>query len=72
MAEMASKNWEAKLDALVQSSGIPVKYDARPRREHYSRGVIHMSPKPRNADAKAEWAHVLLKEMARAQIRREK
>lgn len=66
---MASEDWEAKLDAIVQNSGIPIEHDARPGHEHYSRGVIHMTPRPCGADAKAEWARVLLKELARAHIR---
>ena len=41
---MASEDWEAKLDAIVRNSGIPVEYDARLGHERYSRGVVHMSP----------------------------
>ena len=67
---MASEDWEANLDAIVRNSGIPVEYDARPGHERYSRGVVHMSPKPpRSAEARAVWARVLLKELARAHIR---
>ena len=43
---MAGEDWEAKLDAIVRNSGIPVEYDARPRHERYSRGVAHVSPRP--------------------------
>ena len=66
---MAGEDWEARFDAIVRNSGIPIEYDARPGHERYSRGVVHMSPRPRSADAKAEWARVLLKELARAHIR---
>ena len=44
--EWAGEDWEAKLDAIVRNSGIPVEYDARPGHERYSRGVAHVSPRP--------------------------
>ena len=53
--------WEARLDNLVQGSGVKVVYDARRGRERVARGgAVHMSPKPRKEADRAEWAHDLL------------
>ena len=44
-------------ERVERGSGVPVKYDAKPGRERYSA-------------AEADWAQVLLKESARAAIRK--